>query len=77
MCSDPLDLGGEVRGYPVGCTLGMSDVTHLVFIVAAGSSIGVSRTKKKHFEAGVFWTRRDFLVFRLAQSLSFVALHCM
>ena len=29
-------------------------------IVAAGRSIGVSRTKKMHFEAGVFWVRRDF-----------------
>ena len=29
-------------------------------IVAAGRSIGVSRTKKMHFEAGVVWVRRDF-----------------
>ena len=48
-----------MRGCSVGCTIAMSDIS-LVFIVAAGMSIGVSRNKKMHFEAGVFWVRRDF-----------------
>ena len=63
MCSDSLDPGGEVRGCSVCCTLGMSDILTLVFI-AADRSIGVSRTKKMHFEADVFWVRRDFGQFR-------------
>ena len=29
MCSDPYDLGGEVRGCPVGCTLVISDMLAL------------------------------------------------
>ena len=67
MCSDPLDPGGEVRGCSAGCTLGMSDISPLAF-VATGRSIGVSRTKKMHFEVGVFWVRRDFGQFRTGGS---------
>ena len=37
MCSDPLDPGGEVRGCSVGCTLGMSDISH--FCVTAASNV--------------------------------------
>ena len=37
MCSDPLDSGGEVRGCPVGCALGMPAV--LPFRAAAALDV--------------------------------------
>ena len=67
MCSDTLDPGGEVRSSSVGYILGMSEISPFVFIVAAGKNIGFLELKKKLFQAGVFWVRRNFLVFCLAQ----------
>ena len=32
MCFDPLDPGRGVRGCSVGCTLAMSDISHLVLL---------------------------------------------
>ena len=61
MCSVPLDPGGEVRGYSVGCTLGMLDTSP--FRAALCMSIGSLQKKKMHFGAGVFWMWRDVFFF--------------
>ena len=49
------------------CRLHTRHVGHIAFWCAYDSSLvgplGVSRTKKMHFEAGVFMVRRDFLFF--------------
>ena len=45
MCSDPLDPGGEVLSSSVDCTIGMWDISPLVFIVAAGGYIGFPELK--------------------------------
>ena len=36
----PLDPGLEVQGCSVSCTIGMWDIAPLVFILAAGRSMG-------------------------------------
>ena len=63
MCSDTLNLGGDVHGCCVGCILGMPEMSPFVFIAASYQSHGISRTKEMLFQAGVFWVRRNFLMF--------------
>ena len=63
MCSDTLNPGGEVLGCCVGCILGTPEILPFVFIAASYELHGISRTKEMLFEAGVFWARRNFLVF--------------
>ena len=61
MCSEPLDLGGEVRGCSVGCTLGMSDVS--TFHAATAFDVHtyeVCRTNDLHLQAVESWVRRGF-----------------
>jgi len=73
MCSDTLNPGGEVRGCCVGCILGMPEISPFVFIAASYQLHGISRTKEMLFQAGVFWVRRNFLVFWLARNRYFVS----
>ena len=71
MCSDPVDRGGEVRRCYVGCRIGMWDI---VPIGVYRSSWWVHRISITFFfPAGVFWVRRNFLVFGLAQNRYFVS----
>ena len=52
MCSDPVDSGGEVRSYSVGCTIGMWDMAPLVLIITADRYKGFLELKKMLFQAG-------------------------
>ena len=63
MCSDTLDPGGDVRGCCVGCILGMPEISQFVFIATSYQLHGISRHKEMIFLAGVFWVRRNILVF--------------
>ena len=63
MCSDTLNPGGEVRGCCVGCILGMPEISPFVFIAASYQLYGISRTKERLFQAGVFSVRQNFVVF--------------
>ena len=63
MCSHTLNPGGEVRGCCMGCMLSMSDVSQFVFIAIATRYTGFLELKEMLFEAGMFWVRRNFLVF--------------
>ena len=63
MCSDTLNPGGEVRGCSVGCILGMPEISPFVFIAASYQVHEISRTEEMLFQAGVFWVRRNILVF--------------
>ena len=54
-CSDPLDPGGEARGWSVACTIGT--LAPLVLIIAAGRYIGFLELIF-FFQAGVLWVRR-------------------
>ena len=63
MCSDTLNLGGEVQICSVGCILGMPEISPFVFIVAASRYMGFLETKEMLFQAGVFWVRRNFVFF--------------
>ena len=53
MCSDPVYPRGEVRSCYVGCTRGMWDIAHLVFIVTAGRYIGYLEQKNGFSSGGV------------------------
>ena len=75
MCSEPLDLGGEVRGCSVGCTLGMSDV--LPFGAAAAFDVQKEFPELKVcFFRRVFWVRRDFGQFRSSGARKIVIFWC-
>ena len=63
MCYDTLNPGGEVRACCVGGILGMPEISPFVFIAASYQVHGIFRTKEMLFQAGVFWVRRNFLVF--------------
>ena len=63
MCSDTLNPGGEVRGCCVGCILSIPEISPFVFIAARCQVLGISRTKEMLFQAGVFWVRRNLVVF--------------
>ena len=52
-----------MRGYGVRCILGMPEISPFVFIAASYQLHGISRIKEMIFQAGVFWVRRNFLVF--------------
>ena len=59
MCSEPLDLGGEVRGCSVGCTLDMSDVSPFRAATAFDAhTYEVCRTNDLHLQAVESWVRR-------------------
>ena len=54
MCSDILNPGGEVRGYCVGCILGMPEISPFVFIAASYQLHGILELKKCFFKRGCF-----------------------
>ena len=54
MCSDTLNPGGEVHICSVGCILGMPEIPHFVFIVAASRYMGFLELKKCFFKRGCF-----------------------
>ena len=64
MCSDSIDLEGEVRGCSVGCTIGVSDISATRVLQPRNVPSGVSITKKMHFQEGVLYEvrRSDFFV---------------
>ena len=72
MCSDTHNPGGEVRGCCVGCILDMPEISPSVFIAVGYQVHGIFRTKGMLFQTGVFWVRRNFLVFSLARNRYFV-----
>ena len=63
MCSGPHDPDGEVRGFPVDCTIGVSDISASRVLQPRNVPSGVSRTKKMHFQAGVLYEARRIFVF--------------
>ena len=73
MCAGTFIPGGDVRGCCVGCILGTPEISPFVFIAARYQLHGISRIKKMLFQAGVFWVRRIFLVFRLARNRYFLS----
>ena len=54
MCSDTLNPRGDVKICPVGCILGMQDISHLAFIVAASRYMGFLELNKCFFTRGCF-----------------------
>ena len=76
MCSDTLNPGGEVRGCPVGCMLGMSDVSPFVFIAAATRCMGFLELKKCFFKRGCLGVAKFSGVLIGTKSFSF-PLHLM
>ena len=63
MCSDTLNPGGEVLGCSVCCILGMPEISPFVFIAAASRYMGFLELNKCIFQAGVFWVRRNLVLF--------------
>ena len=63
MCSDPLDPGGQVRGCSVGWAIGTWNIEPFRAAAALNVHTVFPKLKKKHFHAGVFWVRRDFVFF--------------
>ena len=63
MCSDTLDLGGEVARLLGGLLTG--HVRHITFSCASSSQahIGGFHNKTLLFDVGVSWMRRNFCVF--------------
>ena len=54
MCSDTLNPGGDVQICCVGCILGMPEISHFAFIVAASRYMGFLELKKCFFNRGCF-----------------------
>ena len=54
MCWDTLNPGGEVQICSVGCILGMPEISHFVFILAANRYMGYIELKKCFFKRGSF-----------------------
>ena len=54
MCSYTLNPGGEVQICSVGCILGMPEISHFVFILAANRYMGYIELKKCFFKRGSF-----------------------
>ena len=52
MCSDALNPGGEVQICSVGCILGMREIPHFAFIVAASSYMGFVELYNCYFKLG-------------------------
>ena len=51
----PHDPDGEVRECPVGCTIGVSDISASRVLQSRNVPPGVSRNEEMHFQAGVLY----------------------
>ena len=64
MCSGPHHPDGEVRGFSVGCTRGVSYISASRVLQPGQVALGVYGTKKMNFQAGVLYeVRRNFVFF--------------
>ena len=69
MCSGRHDSDREERGCSVGCTIGVSYISASHVLQPGNVPSGVSRTKKMHFQAGVFTRCSDISYFFLTKTI--------